>query len=137
MELKQVRFYEGSYANFWLLSPEQDNTLNKIEVYIQGNEQRPQERWLSFAYDIFNNHWISVVDLARKRLRVWAEHTDKDYEIESIYFGDYPYGQGQDVQHGFKLTLKTAGIDCEDAYGKFTINFNQNMWPIGYEFTIA
>lgn len=77
------------------------------------------------------------MDLARKRLRVWAEHADIDYEVESVYFGDYPHGPGQSAMHGFKLTFKTAGNDCEDAYGEFTINFNQSMWPLGYKFTIA
>jgi hypothetical protein len=38
---------------------------------------------------------------------------------------------------GFKAMLKTNGDDCEDIYREYTINFNENMHPMGYELSIA
>lgn len=108
-----------------------------IEVYIQGTEQGPDESQLQFFHDIIDKQWKKIMDLALGRLRMWAEKTEKDYEAVGIYVGAFPYGPLAEVQHGFKLTLKTAGRDCEDIYGEFTISFNQNIWPIGYEFSIA
>lgn len=137
MHLKQIRFYESEYLNYWLLTPEGNNELSDIEVYIQGTEQGPDESRFQLACDILDKHWRKVMDLALNRLHSWAEDTEKGYEASCIYIGDYPYGPQAGRQHGFKLTLKTTGSDCEDIYGEFTINFNQNIWPIGYEFSIA
>ena len=137
MELKKFRYYETNYLDFWILSAEGSDSLNEIDISIQGDELNPDEVWLSFAYDIFNNHWESVVKLAQDRLRVWGESIKKDFQAEAVYFGDYPYGPEQEKQSGFRITLKTIGNDCEDVYGEYTISFNQNIYPIGYEFSIA
>ncbi len=133
MQMKRIRFYEDKYINYWLLAPDGLD----IEVYIQGTQQGPDESGVQFACEILDNQWKKVMDLAKNRLKAWAADTEKEYEAACIYIGDYPYGPQAGLQHGFKLTLKTTGSDCEDIYGEFTIHFNQNIWPIGFEFSIA
>lgn len=138
MELDKIRFYERTYTNWWVLAPNGfGENIETIVVNIQGDKQGPTEKWLSFAQNILSDNWDNVIKLTKDRLRIWAEYTDKDYVVESIYFGEYPYGPEQSVHCGFKITLKTDGSDCDDVYGEFTINFNENIWPIGYEFSIA
>ena len=136
MVLNNFGFYEfDSKRSFgwWRYSVEQSD----IEVNIQGNEQEPDKEWLDFANDILDNNYEEILTLAKNRLKKWGESTQKEYIVESFYFGKFSYGPEQILMSGFKITLKTDGNDCEDIYGNYTIDFNKNKWPIGYEFSIA
>ena len=136
MQLKEFRFYEfnkNRSMGWWLYTVEGLD----IEVNIQGNEYGVDQDWFDFAIDILQNYYKDIIDIAKNRLKCWGPPTNKDYNVESLYFGKYSYGPSQMFQSGFKLLLKTVGDSHEDIYGNFTINFNQNRWPIGYEFSIA
>lgn len=136
MVLNNFGFYEFDSkrsVGWWRYSVEQPD----IEVNIQGNEQEPDKKWLDLANDILDNNYEEILTLAKNRLKKWGESTEKEYIVESFYFGKFSYGPEQILMSGFKITLKTDGNDCEDIYGNYTIDFNENKWPIGYEFSIA
>lgn len=136
MLLNEFGFYDFSLkrsVGWWRYSVEQPD----IEVNIQGNEQEVDKEWIDFASDIIDNNYEEVITLAKNRLKKWAGSIEKEYIVESFYFGKFSYGPEQTLMSGFKITLKTDGDDCEDIYGVYTINFNKNKWPIGYEFSIA
>ncbi|MFZ5987720.1 MAG: hypothetical protein ACOYWZ_11425 [Bacillota bacterium] len=136
MEIKKYRFYEFRSTpdnGWWLYSVENSD----IEISIQGNELNPDKKWYNYAIDTLENHYEEVLSIAKDRLNKWGIPTDKEYVVKSLYFGKYAYGPEQSSHSGFKITFRTDGDSCEDVYGEYTINFNENRWPIGYEFSIA
>jgi hypothetical protein len=136
MKFNEMRFYkrDDSRPRSWWCCY---YTELDIEVNIQGNELEPDKKLIDYALDILQNHYNEITDLAKSRLRDWAMPTEKNYIVESIYFGKYAYGPEQGLMSGVKLTLQTEGNACEDVYGLYTINFNESRWPVGFEFSIA
>ncbi len=133
MEFDKMRFYLlDNRLNGWWCSYFKEFD---IEVNIQGNELEPERKWIDYASEILQYYYNEINDLAKSRLKEWANPTANNFKVLSIYFGEYTYGPEQTLRSGIKLTLQTKGDIFEDNC-LFTVNFTEKRWPIGFEFSL-